>query len=244
MSRLSALLTPYSPERTAELTGVPAWRIQSLARDFASQRPSLGAGGLGWRPARARQRPLRWPSCYSTMWPAISAGPFALKPTTDRPRPSPPARSTISSRPWRTAMSRSCCWPIPTRSSACPGPAGFPRRLNGCRSSSASRLLLMKTTAQADLVLPDHSPLESWGDHSPRPGVHSLMQPVMAPVFDTRPMGDVLLSTAAQVGPGELGSSGTGIRRSSVCPGRGWLLYLSPGLVADHSPASRTRVRG
>ena len=50
---LSALLEPYSPERTAELTGVPAWRIQSLTRDFASRRPSLALGpGVA---ARSRQ---------------------------------------------------------------------------------------------------------------------------------------------------------------------------------------------
>ncbi|MBI3014336.1 MAG: molybdopterin-dependent oxidoreductase [Candidatus Tectomicrobia bacterium] len=57
-----------------------------------------------------------------------------------------------------------------------------------------------ETTAQAHVVLPDHSPLESWGDFSPRQGVHGLIQPVMKPLFDTKAAGDTLLSVARHVG--------------------------------------------
>ncbi|MBI3951501.1 MAG: molybdopterin-dependent oxidoreductase [Acidobacteria bacterium] len=56
-----------------------------------------------------------------------------------------------------------------------------------------------ETTAQADLILPTHTPLESWGDYEPRAGVRGLMQPTMPPVFDTKPLGDVLLSVIKQV---------------------------------------------
>jgi molybdopterin-containing oxidoreductase family iron-sulfur binding subunit len=52
---------------------------------------------------------------------------------------------------------------------------------------------LDETTARAHLVIPDLTPLESWGDFSPREGVWGLMQPAMAPVpriGDTNP--DVL----------------------------------------------------
>ena len=55
---------------------------------------------------------------------------------------------------------------------------------------------LDETSAVAHLLLPDHHFLESWGDYEPRPGVHSLIQPVMTPVFDTKQAGDVLLSVA------------------------------------------------
>jgi molybdopterin-containing oxidoreductase family iron-sulfur binding subunit len=57
-----------------------------------------------------------------------------------------------------------------------------------------------ETTALATLVLPDNTPLESWGEYSPRPGVNGLMQPAVTPVFDTRPTGDVLLASAARMG--------------------------------------------
>ena len=53
-----------------------------------------------------------------------------------------------------------------------------------------------ETSARADLVLPDHTPLESWGDAAPRPGVRSLVQPTLRPLFDTRALGDTLIATA------------------------------------------------
>ncbi|NIP78491.1 MAG: hypothetical protein GWM90_04520, partial [Gemmatimonadetes bacterium] len=59
---------------------------------------------------------------------------------------------------------------------------------------------LDETTARAHLLLPDHHFLEAWGDHEPRPGVHSLVQPVMTPVFETKQTGDVLLSVARRAG--------------------------------------------
>lgn len=59
---------------------------------------------------------------------------------------------------------------------------------------------LTETAARADLLLPDHHFLESWNDYEPRTGIHSLVQPVMQPVFDTKQTGDVLLSVARRAG--------------------------------------------
>ena len=56
-----------------------------------------------------------------------------------------------------------------------------------------------ETGALAHLVLPTHYSFESWGDYSPRPGVTGFMQPVMGPVFDTKHMGDILISTGKKV---------------------------------------------
>lgn len=50
-----------------------------------------------------------------------------------------------------------------------------------------------ETTENADLILPDHHFLESWGDYSPWPGVTGILQPTRLPVFTTRQTGDVLL---------------------------------------------------
>ncbi|HEU4752253.1 MAG TPA: molybdopterin dinucleotide binding domain-containing protein, partial [Armatimonadota bacterium] len=57
-----------------------------------------------------------------------------------------------------------------------------------------------ETTSRASLVLPGHTPLESWGEYSPRPGITGLMQPAVAPVFDTRHLGDLFLASAARQG--------------------------------------------
>jgi Fe-S-cluster-containing dehydrogenase component/formylmethanofuran dehydrogenase subunit B len=53
-----------------------------------------------------------------------------------------------------------------------------------------------ETTELCDLVLPDHHAIESWGDAQPLPGVISLQQPGMDPVYDTRATADVLLALA------------------------------------------------
>jgi molybdopterin-containing oxidoreductase family iron-sulfur binding subunit len=57
-----------------------------------------------------------------------------------------------------------------------------------------------ETTAACDLVLPDHHPLEQWGESRPRAGVVAFQQPVVQPVFDTRQTGDVILKLAGKTG--------------------------------------------
>ena len=57
-----------------------------------------------------------------------------------------------------------------------------------------------ETAETADLILPANTSLESWGDERSVPGVNSLMQPVMQAVFDTRPLGDMLIEIATRAG--------------------------------------------
>lgn len=61
-----------------------------------------------------------------------------------------------------------------------------------------------ETSIMADLILPDHSPLESWLDDVPESGathpVASLSAPAMRPLHNTRAMPDVLLEVAHQLG--------------------------------------------
>ena len=57
-----------------------------------------------------------------------------------------------------------------------------------------------ETASRADLVLPTHTPLESWGDVEPRAGVRGLMQPTMQPRLDTKHFGDLLLETGRALG--------------------------------------------
>jgi len=61
-----------------------------------------------------------------------------------------------------------------------------------------------ETSALADLILPDHAPLESWLDDVPESGakqmVASLAPPAVRPLHNTRAMPDVLLGLARQMG--------------------------------------------
>jgi molybdopterin-containing oxidoreductase family iron-sulfur binding subunit len=75
---------------------------------------------------------------------------------------------------------------------------------------------LDETTARAHLVLPTHSPLESWGDEEPRVGVRGLRQPVMTGIFDSRDVGDLLLDLGRRLGEDV----------SSALPAEGFYEYL------------------
>src|SRR5690606_182078 len=55
-----------------------------------------------------------------------------------------------------------------------------------------------ETANLASFVLPDHHFLEAWGDYSPEAGVTEIVQPSMRPVFNTKQVGDVLLSIGRQ----------------------------------------------
>jgi molybdopterin-containing oxidoreductase family iron-sulfur binding subunit len=57
-----------------------------------------------------------------------------------------------------------------------------------------------ETTAFAELVLPDSTSIEKWGDYFPADGIYGLIQPVMNPIFNTKPTGDVILSASAKLG--------------------------------------------
>ena len=58
---------------------------------------------------------------------------------------------------------------------------------------------MTETSALAHLILPTHTPMESWGDVETTPGVYGLMQPAMQPVFRTKMFGDILLETGRKL---------------------------------------------
>ena len=196
--KLSALLAPYSLRRVAELTGVPAWRIQSLARDFAAQRPSLAIGtGVA---TSSRQATASQVAVLVLNYVAGNIGQtvqFEADDRTSQVHPYTSLQSLITAMEDGHVPLLLLAHTNPVFSA--PQASGFAKALEQAPFIVSFSSFLDETTEHADLVLPDHNPLESWGDSSPRPGVHSLMQPAMAPVFDTRPMGDVLLSVATQL---------------------------------------------
>jgi anaerobic selenocysteine-containing dehydrogenase/Fe-S-cluster-containing dehydrogenase component len=57
-----------------------------------------------------------------------------------------------------------------------------------------------ETAQAAHLLLPSHHALEDWRDTNPRAALHGLGQPVMQPVFNSKPLGDILISAAQQGG--------------------------------------------
>ncbi len=74
-----------------------------------------------------------------------------------------------------------------------PSTAGFAEALAGIPLIVSLSSFMDETTALADVILPSHTYLESWGDHFPEPGVGftigAVSQPVVLPLFYTRATG-------------------------------------------------------
>ncbi|MBW2274832.1 MAG: 4Fe-4S dicluster domain-containing protein [Deltaproteobacteria bacterium] len=81
-----------------------------------------------------------------------------------------------------------------------PAALGFVEALAKVGTVVSFASLADESSEAADLVLPDHSALESWGDAAPRAGVRSLVQPTVRPLHDTQALGDTFLSLGRALG--------------------------------------------
>jgi anaerobic selenocysteine-containing dehydrogenase len=85
-----------------------------------------------------------------------------------------------------------------------PAAAGFAAAIERVPYVVSFGSFVDETAVRADLILPEHTYLESWGYQVPEPGADrpavSGQQPVVRPVYDTRASADVLLALAARLG--------------------------------------------
>lgn len=209
-----AALDAFAPQRVAQAVGVRAERISELAHNFANQRPALAIGGdqaaahttglfnltaiytlnllvgnVG-RPGGVLFNP---PSPLQGI-PAVPLGaPFAdWQRLTDRLRGGQP-------RPVNLLLLHNAN-PV----YGLPRSLGFGDALSKVPYIVSFSSFLDETTALADLILPDHVALETWGDEipSPQPGIQTvgIQQPVVNPLHDTRDYVDELLWVVGQLG--------------------------------------------
>jgi molybdopterin-containing oxidoreductase family iron-sulfur binding subunit len=80
-----------------------------------------------------------------------------------------------------------------------PGDSGFSVAARKARVVVSLASHLDETAQLADFILPSHTGLESWGVLNQQPGIYSLQQATMSPVFDTRDIGDTLLALSASL---------------------------------------------
>src|SRR5882762_4333337 len=99
-----------------------------------------------------------------------------------------------------------------------------------------------ETTAACDLVLPDHHPLEQWGDSRPRAGVTALQQPVVQPVFDTRHTGDLILKLSGKSGTFQDYLQGKWRTKHPAGFDQYWFDSLTKGGVYGDVPARAVRL--
>jgi molybdopterin-containing oxidoreductase family iron-sulfur binding subunit len=81
-----------------------------------------------------------------------------------------------------------------------PGALNFAEAMRGVRTRVSFATFPDDSSQLCNFVLPNHHFLEAWDDYLSRTGVLSLVQPAMRPVFNTKQIGDVLLSVMAHLG--------------------------------------------
>ncbi|MGB7493067.1 MAG: molybdopterin-dependent oxidoreductase [Candidatus Acidiferrum sp.] len=210
-------LLAYSPEAIAWKTGVPPETITRLAREMAGQPPAVAlVGGAPLAQTNGLFSALAVNALSALLGSVGQPGGLQFTPEAPFP-PSPVTRGNFGGRNATSvrALAQQILsgqprpvevlfvhesnpvfatplgWPIKEAFEKVPFIVSFGNFLN-------------ETSRLADLILPDHSFLESWVDGVPESGttqsVVNVAAPAMRPLHDTRAMPDVLLDLAHRLG--------------------------------------------
>ncbi|MCZ6516491.1 MAG: molybdopterin-dependent oxidoreductase [Gammaproteobacteria bacterium] len=201
-------LEPYSGDRVAAATGVALERVQQLAAEFGSSKASLAIGGGAAAAGTNAVASLVAVNALNHL-----AGNLGQ-----------PGGIIFNSAPVFGSATRHAGLTQMTELAASmqdgaievlllhdtnpiyamPDAAGFADAMAAVPTIVAMSSFMDETTAMADLILPTDTYLEAWGDDAPEPGVGlpvaSISQPVVARVYDTRSVGDIVLSLARRIG--------------------------------------------
>ena len=202
LSQVADLVSAVSVESAANAAGLPADTLRQLARDFSD--PTLGPGrtlavgggvGVCGTTATATQSAIALLNYV--------AGNIGT--TVDFSAASTFDAGTYADMQGLTQAMRSGEIDLAIIYNVnpvfnMPGPVNFAEALAQVPFVTSLSSLPDETTAQADLLLPTHTALESWGDSNPRRGVYGLMQPTMQPIFDTRHVGDLMIEVGRALG--------------------------------------------
>jgi anaerobic selenocysteine-containing dehydrogenase len=185
-----AALSEYTPEEVAKRTGVKAERIERLAREFAEHGPAIAI--IGGAPLAHTNGMF---SALAVNALNALAGSVSFMP---QPKNVPPASSGFNKfleSDVRVLLLHDAnpiygsppAWRVREVLSKIPFIVSFGSFID-------------ETSILADLILPDHSFLESWVDDIPESGagvaVASVAPPAMHPIHQTSAMPDVLLDVS------------------------------------------------
>jgi anaerobic selenocysteine-containing dehydrogenase len=197
-------LKAYDLPHVAEVTGLSQQAIAEVAREFATTRPSLALAGEAVAFQSNALESVRAVQLLNVLVGNLNhlGGIYP-----DNGSPEGPTESfddlvslVKKLRAGTTQMLMIHGDPVHT----IPPATGFQDALSRVPFIVSFSPLMDDTALQADLILPDHAALESWGDVIPlagtRDSVIGLMQPVVTPVFDTRQFSEVLMTVAHELG--------------------------------------------
>ena len=221
------VLSEYDPATVSKRTGVPVDTIIRVGREFASNQPSLA---MGFRDRPFHQmavavlngltgnidtsggvlvpRPIPYQSFPSFTRDPVAQRGQAMGKIAGRestPMGAHPsylfAQNILSGKPYRPKV-LFLYYTNPLFSN--PNPELFAKAFSEIPLIVSFSPYLDESTEVADLVLPDHTPLERWQDDSVflNKGfpVLGIRQPVIEPLYQTKATGDVLLQISKSLG--------------------------------------------
>ncbi|TMP99521.1 MAG: nitrate reductase [Verrucomicrobia bacterium] len=203
----TAGLAAYTPAEVEKRTGVTAARIERLAREFAGHGPALAiSGGAALAQTNGMFNALAVNALNALVGSVGQPGGIFFTPgnaqkaastTMDKfaadilDAPASPIQILLLSDA-NPVFGTPAAWRVKEALLKVPYIASFGSFID-------------ETSILADLLLPDHSFLESWVDHVPESGttktVASVAAPAMKPIHETRAMPDVLLEVARKLNP-------------------------------------------
>jgi len=197
-------LRAYDPARVAEETGLTQQAIAEVAREFAMTRPSMAMAGEAVAFQSNGPESVRAVQLLNVLVGNLNhtGGIYPDNGSPDGPTNSFGELLSLVKKMRAGKIKSALIHGDPVHT--IPPATGFQEALSKVPFIVSFSSLLDDTALQADLVLPDHAALESWGDVIPvagtRDGVVGLLQPVVMPVFDTRQFPEVLMTAAHELG--------------------------------------------
>src|SRR5262245_15732944 len=195
----SAGLASYSPAAVEKITGVPANRIERLAREAAEHEPAVAiVGGAPLAQTNGLFAAVAVNALNELLGSVGQPGGLSFMPQPAFPGPEPRAHGDSFLPPTKVLLIDGVN-PV----------FGASKALKARDALTAVPFIVSfgsfvdDTSVLADLILPDHSFLESWTDSLPESGasvaVVNVAAPVMRPLHDTRPTPDVLIEIAGKL---------------------------------------------
>lgn len=206
----SAALKSYSAASVAERTGVPAKTVLRLADEFSRAQPGLAIGGSSAGNHTNGVDTLVAVNVLNYLVGNIGkAGGvvFNPDPVSGGPAQSRQANYRALQDLVENARHERIDVLIINNTNpvfTLPKSTGFAEALESIPLIVSLSSFMDETTVMADIILPSHTYLESWGDDIPQPGVGfsvaAVSQPVVSPLYNTRSTGDIILGLAGRLG--------------------------------------------
>jgi molybdopterin-containing oxidoreductase family iron-sulfur binding subunit len=197
-SSLEGKLRDFSPETVQSRTGVKVETLQELARKIsASQRPLVLASGLAFGDSKAVDT-----ATAVNLLNLLSGGSSSLLDFEDPIS----LGNVVRAEKMKELTQRMLQGEVEILLIHLANPVfhlppswEFQKALQKVPLVVSFSSLPDETSELANLILPSPTFLEAWGDYQPRKSVEGLIQPIMGPMSDTRPMEDLLISAGKKL---------------------------------------------